>query len=43
MLEDVGADGRLAVAIEAERLAAWLGDTRMTPRFRTPLQRELSE
>jgi hypothetical protein len=43
MLEDVGADGRHAVAIEAERLAAWLGDARMTPRFRTPLQRELSE
>ena len=24
-------------------VAAWLGDARMTPRFRTPLQRELSE
>ncbi|HKP10353.1 MAG TPA: winged helix DNA-binding domain-containing protein [Gaiella sp.] len=43
MLEDVGADGRHAVAIEAERLAAWLGEARLTPRFRTPLQRELSE
>lgn len=27
---------------EAARLAAWLGDVRVTPRFRTPLERELS-
>ncbi|MFF9176099.1 winged helix DNA-binding domain-containing protein [Streptomyces sp. NPDC014793] len=31
-----------AVAAEAERLRGWLGTTRVTPRFRTPLERELS-
>jgi hypothetical protein len=38
----VGADARAAVEREAERLAGWLGDVRLTPRFRTPLERELS-
>ena len=35
---------RMARAIEAERrrLQAWLGDIRVRPRFRTPLERELS-
>jgi hypothetical protein len=42
LLEDVGADGDAAVAAEAERLASWLGDVRVTPRFRTPLERELA-
>jgi hypothetical protein len=42
MLEDVGAHARAAVEREAERLAGWLGDVRLTPRFRTPLERELS-
>ena len=42
LLEDVGADVMAAVAAEAERVAAWLGDRRVTPRFRTPLERELS-
>jgi hypothetical protein len=40
-LEDVGRDGRSAIAAEAERLEQWLGDVRVTPRFRTPLEREL--
>ncbi|WP_329175915.1 winged helix DNA-binding domain-containing protein [Streptomyces decoyicus] len=31
-----------AVAAEAARLAAWVGDVRVTPRFRSPLERELS-
>ncbi|MFJ9730552.1 winged helix DNA-binding domain-containing protein [Streptomyces sp. NPDC101171] len=31
-----------AVAAEAEQLRGWLGATRVTPRFRTPLERELS-
>ncbi|MFF0225592.1 winged helix DNA-binding domain-containing protein [Streptomyces sp. NPDC004629] len=31
-----------AIAREAERLRGWLGATRVTPRFRTPLERELS-
>jgi hypothetical protein len=42
LLEDVGKDADDAVETEAARLAAWLGDVRITPRFRTPLQRELS-
>ncbi|MFE9447841.1 winged helix DNA-binding domain-containing protein [Streptomyces sp. NPDC006739] len=31
-----------AVAERAERLHGWLGPTKVTPRFRTPLERELS-
>ncbi|GAA2840674.1 winged helix DNA-binding domain-containing protein [Kitasatospora paracochleata] len=31
-----------AVAVEAERLRGWVGDVRITPRFRTPLERRLS-
>lgn len=42
LLEDVGADARAAVEAEAARLGAWIGDVRFTPRFRTPLERELS-
>jgi hypothetical protein len=41
VLEDVGAAGEGAIAGEAERLERWLGDVRVTPRFRTPLEREL--
>jgi hypothetical protein len=41
LLEDAGADAAAAVDAEAERLRAWLGDIRVTPRFRTPLEREL--
>jgi DNA glycosylase AlkZ-like len=42
LLEDVGADATAAIEAEADRLAGWLGDTRVLPRFRTPLERELS-
>ncbi len=42
LLEDVGAETRAAVDAAAERLGAWLGKVRLTPRFRTPLERELS-
>lgn len=42
LLEDVGAEGRLAVAHLAGRIQDWLDDVRITPRFRTPLERELS-
>ncbi|MFF7605407.1 DNA glycosylase AlkZ-like family protein [Streptomyces parvulus] len=38
----VGREAEAAVGAEAERLAAWVGTTRITPRFRTPLERELS-
>ena len=37
----VGREGEAAIAVEAERLRGWLGATRVTPRFRTPLEREL--
>jgi DNA glycosylase AlkZ-like len=45
LLEDVGAEAAAAIAAEASRLRAWIGpdsQTRITPRFRTPLERELS-
>jgi DNA glycosylase AlkZ-like len=41
LLEDVGADAVKAIDREATRLAAFLGGVRITPRFRTPLEREL--
>lgn len=42
-LDDVGAEAVAAVTAEAERLAGFLGGIRVTPRFRTPLERRLSE
>ena len=42
LLEDIGADGAAAVAALADSLESWLGPGRVTPRFRTPLERELS-
>ncbi|GAA1383821.1 winged helix DNA-binding domain-containing protein [Kitasatospora putterlickiae] len=41
LFEDVGAEARAAVEARVERLAGWLGAVRVTPRFRTPLEREL--
>ncbi|MBV6698441.1 winged helix DNA-binding domain-containing protein [Kitasatospora aureofaciens] len=38
---DVGAEAEAAIGAEAARLAGWLGEVRVTPRFRTPLEREL--
>lgn len=43
LLEDVGAEGRQLVAFEAEALRQWLGEARVTPRFRTPLEQQLRE
>jgi hypothetical protein len=43
LLEDVGAEGSRKIAAEAERLQEWLGETRIVPRFPTPLARELVE
>ncbi|KOV98352.1 hypothetical protein ADK65_21795 [Streptomyces sp. NRRL B-1140] len=40
--EGVGRDARAAIESEAERLTGWLGTTRVTPRFRTPLEKELA-
>jgi hypothetical protein len=42
LLEDVGADTAAAIAETAERLTVWHHNVRVTPRFRTPLERELS-
>ncbi|KUO04205.1 winged helix DNA-binding domain-containing protein [Streptomyces caeruleatus] len=46
LLEKLGSVERraveAAVAVEAERLRGWVGAARVTPRFRTPLERELS-
>ncbi|MGW0596759.1 winged helix DNA-binding domain-containing protein [Streptomyces sp. NPDC002776] len=38
----VGGEAQTAISAEAERLREWLGTTRVTPRFRTPLERELT-
>ena len=42
LLEDVGTEVTAAVEAEAARLTRWLGDVRVTPRFPTPLQKQLS-
>lgn len=45
LLEDAGAEAAAALDAEAGRLSEWIGkDTgiRITPRFRTPLERELA-
>lgn len=42
LLEDVGAEATSAVEAQAAAVATWLGDVRFTPRFRTPLETELS-
>jgi winged helix DNA-binding protein len=42
LLEDVGAQTEKAIAEAAHDLTRWLGEVRITPRFRTPLERELS-
>ena len=43
LLEDVGAEAAAAIAAEAWRLQEWIGPAaRITPRFRTPLERELA-
>ncbi|MFF0081415.1 winged helix DNA-binding domain-containing protein [Streptomyces canus] len=40
--EGVGSEAEAAVAVEAERLRGWVGATRVTPRFRVPLDKELA-
>lgn len=42
LLADPGREAGEAIAAEAARLAEWVGDARITPRFRTPLERELT-
>ena len=41
-LEDIPADGRRLVEVEADRLSAFIGPSRFTPRFATPLERRLA-
>jgi hypothetical protein len=42
ILEDVGAEALAAVAAEAARLEAWLGDVRVAPAFLPPFHRALA-
>lgn len=42
LLDDVGREGLAAIGAEAARLTAFIGDARVTPRFRTPLERGLA-
>jgi hypothetical protein len=42
LLEDIGSEAEAAVAAEAGRLSSWIGEVRVVPRFRTPLERELA-
>ncbi len=42
LLEDVGAEASVAAEAEAARLQSAIGPVRVNPRFRTPLERELS-
>lgn len=42
LLEDVGRETATQVAAAAARLGKWIGNVRITPRFRTPLERELT-
>jgi hypothetical protein len=42
LLEDVGTETTRAIDSAAHALGTWLGTVRITPRFRTPLERELS-
>ncbi|HWD80749.1 MAG TPA: winged helix DNA-binding domain-containing protein [Kribbella sp.] len=43
LLEDVGADVTALVETEAERWTGWLAGVRVTPRFRSPLEKQLSQ
>jgi hypothetical protein len=42
LLEDVGAETRRSIEARAAALGEWLGELRFVPRFRTPLEQELS-
>jgi hypothetical protein len=41
LLEDLGSEKVAQIAAAAHSLSGWIGDVRVTPRFRTPLEREL--
>ena len=42
LLEDVGTETTARIAERSAALSNWLGPARITPRFRTPLERELT-
>ncbi|MFC8227583.1 winged helix DNA-binding domain-containing protein [Streptomyces sp. NPDC057287] len=42
LLSDIGRDASRIIEAQAARLSAWVGPARITPRFRTPLERELT-
>jgi Winged helix DNA-binding domain len=42
LLEDVGKANTRQIEAEAARIESWLGESRIIPRFRTPLEQELS-
>jgi hypothetical protein len=42
LFEDIGTEARADLDALAARLTIWMGPIRVTPRFRTPLERELS-
>ncbi|MEV0343805.1 winged helix DNA-binding domain-containing protein [Nocardia sp. NPDC050713] len=42
LLEDVGSEAKSRIEAEAARTAKWFGPVRTIPRFRTPLERELT-
>ncbi|MFD5066544.1 winged helix DNA-binding domain-containing protein [Streptomyces sp. NPDC058369] len=42
LLTDPGKEASSAIEAELSRLTAWVGGARITPRFRTPLERELT-
>lgn len=42
LFEDVGAETAAAIAADAAAVTTWLGGTAVTPRFRTPLERDLT-
>lgn len=42
LLEDIGAEAAALIEAEAARTAGWFGEVRTIPRFRTPLERELT-
>jgi hypothetical protein len=43
LLEDIGTEATATITAEAARLQHWLAGVRVTPRFRTPLERKLSQ
>jgi hypothetical protein len=42
LLEDVGADAMTEIRRHAEELREWIGDKVVTPRFRSPMDRDLA-